>query len=148
MLYMCVLPYIYRKILKMLPKLMELRVENGVQGYAWRPTSRPSSTPYTHMFGPSCSCSCATRLYVTPILYTIYTYVWPVLLVFMRNTFVRRLFPPICPTSMFLPHFRLYGVASLHVCVLPCKYREISEMALKLMKLCELTGCRAWCCLG
>ena len=29
---------------------------------------------------------------------------------------------------IFLPHFRLYGVVSLHMCVLPYKYRDILEM--------------------
>ena len=48
--------------------------------------------------------------------------------------------PPIFP--IFLPHFRLYAVASLHVCVLPYKYREILEMLPKLMELCEIMGSR------
>ena len=39
---------------------------------------------------------------------------------------------------LFLPHFRLYEVVSLHRCVLPYKYRKILEMFLTLMKLCEL----------
>ena len=47
---------------------------------------------------------------------------------------------PICPT--FLPHFRLYGVVSLHMCVLPYKYRKILKMLLKLMKLCAITRSR------
>ena len=36
----------------------------------------------------------------------------------------------------FLPHFRLHEVASLHMCVLPFKYRKILEMLLKLMTSC------------
>ena len=39
---------------------------------------------------------------------------------------------------IFLPHFRLYEVVSLHVCVLPYKYRKILERLLKLMKLCNI----------
>ena len=43
---------------------------------------------------------------------------------------------------MLLPHFRLHGVVSLHMCVLPYKYREILEMLPKLTELCELMGSR------
>ena len=43
---------------------------------------------------------------------------------------------------IFLPHFRLCEVVSLHTCVLPYKYRKILEMLLKLMKLCKLMGSR------
>ena len=45
-----------------------------------------------------------------------------------------------------LPHFCLYEVVSLHMCVLPCKYRKRLEMLLKLMELCELTGSRQGLC--
>ena len=39
----------------------------------------------------------------------------------------------LCPIFLlFLPHFRLYGVVSLHRCVLPYKYRRILEMLPKL----------------
>ena len=48
------------------------------------------------------------------------------------NLHVRRLCPLIFPTS--LPHFRLYEVVALHMCVLPYKYRKILEMLLTLMK--------------
>ena len=41
-----------------------------------------------------------------------------------------------------LPRFRLYEVVSLHMCVLPYKYRKILEMLLQLMKLCEIMGSR------
>ena len=53
---------------------------------------------------------------------------------------VRCLSPTICP--IFLPHFRLHEVFSLHMCVLLYKYRKILEMLLKLMKLCEIMGSR------
>ena len=56
------------------------------------------------------------------------------------DTKVPRLCPPICPIS--LPHFRLYEVVLLHVCVLPYKYRTILEMLPKLMKWCEIMGSR------
>ena len=36
--------------------------------------------------------------------------------------------PPWTLYSLFSPHFRLYEVVSLHMCVLPYKYRKISEM--------------------
>ena len=36
--------------------------------------------------------------------------------------------------SNFLPHFRLYEVVSLHMSILPYKYRKILEMLPKLMK--------------
>ena len=39
---------------------------------------------------------------------------------------VRRLSP-----FIFLPHFRLYEVIALHMCILPYKYRKIMEMLLK-----------------
>ena len=39
---------------------------------------------------------------------------------------------------MFLPHFRLYEVVSLHMCVLPYKYRKMLEGLPKLLKLCEI----------
>ena len=45
---------------------------------------------------------------------------------------------PIFP--IFLPHFRLYEVVSLHMCVLPYRCRKILEMLLKLMKLCDIMG--------
>ena len=32
---------------------------------------------------------------------------------------------------IFLPHFRLYEVMLLHMCVLPYKFRKILEMLLK-----------------
>ena len=48
----------------------------------------------------------------------------------------RRVCPPIFPICV--PHFRLYEVVSLHMCVFSYKYRNILEMLLKLMKLCEL----------
>ena len=47
-----------------------------------------------------------------------------------------RLCPTIVPTS--LPHFRLYEVVLLHMCLLPYKYRKILEMLFKLMKLWEI----------
>ena len=64
------------------------------------------------------------------------------------GAFVPRYFLPqaintrLCPTifPIFLPHFRLYEVVSLHMCVLPYKYRKILEMLLKLMKLCFING--------
>ena len=37
------------------------------------------------------------------------------------------------------PHFRLYEVVSLHVCVLSCMCRKILGLLLKPMKLCEIT---------
>ena len=43
---------------------------------------------------------------------------------------------------IFLPHFRLYELASLHMCVLPFKYRKILGMLPELIKLCELLGSR------
>ena len=45
---------------------------------------------------------------------------------------------PLFPYIPFLPHFRLYGVAWLHVCVLPYKYRNILQMLHTLMKLCDI----------
>ena len=56
---------------------------------------------------------------------------------------VRRLWPQIFP--IFLPHFRLYEVVSLHACVLPYKCRKILEMLLKLMKLCRY-AVKYWKC--
>ena len=41
---------------------------------------------------------------------------------------------------IFLPHFRLYGVVSLHMRVLPYKYRKILEMLFKLMTSRETMG--------
>ena len=43
--------------------------------------------------------------------------------------------------SFFLPHFRLHEVVSLHMCFLPCKYRNTLKMLLTLMKLCAITCC-------
>ena len=34
---------------------------------------------------------------------------------------------------IFLPHFRLYEVVSLHMSILPYKYRKILNFLLKLM---------------
>ena len=47
-----------------------------------------------------------------------------------------------CPPIflLFLPHFRLYEVVSLHRCVLPYKYREILGMLRKLLKVCFTNG--------
>ena len=51
----------------------------------------------------------------------------------------RRLRPP--PLfHISLPHFRLYEVVSLHMRVLPYKYRTMVYMLLTLMRLCQLTG--------
>ena len=49
--------------------------------------------------------------------------------------------PPIF--RIFLSHFRLYEVVSLHRCVLPYIYRTILEMLLKLIELCETMGSRS-----
>ena len=38
----------------------------------------------------------------------------------VQDVVVPSLCPPLFP--MFLPHFRLYEVVSLHMCVLPYKY--------------------------
>ena len=54
------------------------------------------------------------------------------------NSTLIPMFPIVLPH--FLPHFRLYEVVSLLMCVLPYKHRErleILEFLLKLMKLCE-----------
>ena len=49
-----------------------------------------------------------------------------------------------CP--IFVPHFRLYEVVSLHVCVLPYKYFKILEMfPYKLMKPCDGMAGRLAC---
>ena len=50
--------------------------------------------------------------------------------------------PPIFPTFLLVPHFRLYEVVSLHVSVLPYKNRKKLEMVFELMKLCNTTGSR------
>ena len=73
-LHMCVLPYKYRKILEMLPKLMK-RVARDWESFSTSPD-----------------------------------------------------------ISNLLPHFRLYEVVSLHMSILPYKYRKILEMLPKLMK--------------
>ena len=44
--------------------------------------------------------------------------------------------------SYFLPHFRVYEVVSLHMCVLPYKYRKTLEMLPELMRVCAITGSR------
>ena len=43
---------------------------------------------------------------------------------------------------IILPHFGLYAVVSLHMCVLPYKYRTLLEMLPKLMKFCDIMGSR------
>ena len=43
-------------------------------------------------------------------------------------------------SPIFLPHFRLYEVVSLHVCGSPYKYRKILEMLPQLIKLCDPWG--------
>ena len=52
--------------------------------------------------------------------------------------------------SFFLPHFRLFEVVSLHICVLRYKYCKILVSLLNLMKLRGITGSRygkrcQWC---
>ena len=42
----------------------------------------------------------------------------------------------------FLPHFRLYEVVSLYMCVIPYKYRKRLGVLLKPMKLCAIVGSR------
>ena len=44
-------------------------------------------------------------------------------------------------SPIFLPHFRLYEVASLNMCVLPFKYRKILEMLLKLLEVSYANEC-------
>ena len=44
--------------------------------------------------------------------------------------------------GLFLPHFPLYEVAPLHMCVLPYKHRTILEMLLRLICLWETMGSR------
>ena len=51
---------------------------------------------------------------------------------------VPRLFPPMFP--IFLPRFRLYEVVWLHMCFLPYKYRNMLEILVKRMKLCDKLG--------
>ena len=60
----------------------------------------------------------------------------------------RQAMPEVVP--IFLPHFRLHEVVSLHMCVLPYKYRKRLKRLLKLMKLCFNNGFagRAGVCAG
>ena len=50
--------------------------------------------------------------------------------------------PPSPIFPVLLPHFRLCGVVSIYMCVLPYKYRKILAMLLKLTKLCDIMGRR------
>ena len=59
-----------------------------------------------------------------------------------KYTFAQPVYGAFVPRYSLFPYhlFRLYVVVSLHMCVLPYKYRNILEMLLKLMKFCDITG--------